>query len=66
MRQVRGNGKGGGAGGFFNVGKSKARMFLPSAIKERFSSVAGAQEAKDDLMELVDFLSEIYFYAFLA
>ena len=37
---------GGGGGNIFTMGKSKAKMFLPSTIKEKFSSVAGAQEAK--------------------
>ncbi|HSW75997.1 MAG TPA: ATP-dependent zinc metalloprotease FtsH [Candidatus Saccharimonadales bacterium] len=59
MRQMRGGGKNGtGAGGIFNIGKSKAKMFLPSAIKERFSSVAGAHEAKEDLKDIVDFLRD--------
>lgn len=46
----------GGGGNIFNMGKSRARMFLPSEIKERFSSVAGAAEAKEDLVEVIDFL----------
>ena len=60
MRQMRNlkNGGGGGAGGIFNIGKSKAKMFLPSMIKERFSSVAGAHEAKEELMDLIDFLKD--------
>ncbi|MEI7669789.1 MAG: AAA family ATPase, partial [Pseudomonadota bacterium] len=59
MRQMRNGGKnGGGAGGIFNIGKSKAKMFLPSSIKERFSSVAGAHEAKEDLKDIVDFLKD--------
>lgn len=58
LRQ-RGNGaNGGGAGGIFSMGKSRAKMFLPSAIKEKFSSVAGADEAKEDLKDLVDFLKD--------
>jgi cell division protease FtsH len=57
--QNRGNAdKNSGAGGMgiFGIGKSRAKMFLPSSIKENFDSVAGAQEAKEDLQELVDFL----------
>ena len=58
-RQMRNGGKnGGGAGGIFNIGKSRAKMFLPSTIKERFSSVAGAHEAKEDLKDIVDFLKD--------
>jgi len=48
--------RGNGGGGIFGIGKSRAKMFLPSMIKEKFTSVAGAQEAKEDLQDLVDFL----------
>ena len=47
---------GGGPGNIFNMGKSKARMYFPSAIKENFDSVAGAEEAKEELKDVVDFL----------
>ncbi len=58
-RQMRnGNGRNGGGGGIFNIGKSRAKMFLPATIKERFSSVAGAHEAKEDLKDIVDFLKD--------
>ncbi len=50
-----GNG-GGGAGNIFSVGKSRAKMFMPSTIKENFNSVAGANEAKEELKDLVDYL----------
>lgn len=56
MRQAKN--LGGGGGNLFSMGKSRARMYLPSEIKERFSSVAGAIEAKEDLVEVVDFLRE--------
>jgi len=57
-RQARniGNGNGGGAGNIFSMGKSRAKMFMPSAIKETFNSVAGANEAKEELKDVVDFL----------
>ncbi|MBI2344926.1 ATP-dependent zinc metalloprotease FtsH [Candidatus Dependentiae bacterium] len=59
MRQMKNGMKGGGgSGGLFNIGKSRAKMFLPSMIKERFSSVAGAHEAKEDLQDVVDFLKD--------
>ncbi len=59
IRQMKSGMKGGGgAGGLFNIGKSKAKMFLPSMIKERFSSVAGAHEAKEDLQDIVEFLKD--------
>lgn len=58
IRQARGGGQGGGQGGnnIFNMGKSKAKMFMPSTIKETFDSVAGNQEAKEELQDIVDFL----------
>lgn len=46
----------GGGGNIFNLGKSRARMFMPSTIKENFDSVAGAAEAKEELEDVVDFL----------
>lgn len=46
----------GGAGKIFNVGKSKARKYEDSTDRVTFSGVAGVQEAKDDLQEVVDFL----------
>ncbi len=50
------NGSGGGAGGIFSMGKSRAKLFMPSTIKDNFNSVAGAQEAKEELYDVVDFL----------
>jgi len=50
------NGSGGGAGNLFSMGKSRAKMFMPSTIKETFASVAGAAEAKEELRDVVDFL----------
>lgn len=48
--------QGGGGSKIFNVGKSKARLFSPNTIKIKFKDVAGVQEAKDDLRDIVDFL----------
>lgn len=45
-----------GGNNLFSMGKSKAKMFMPSTIKEKFSSVAGAAEAKEELQDVVDFL----------
>ena len=50
------SGGGGGAGNIFSMGKSRAKMFMPSSIKESFNSVAGAAEAKEELKDVVDFL----------
>lgn len=55
FRQARGS-SGNGGSNIFSMGKSKAKMFLPSTIKETFDSVAGAGEAKDELRDVVDFL----------
>jgi cell division protease FtsH len=52
----RNAGANGGGGNVFTMGKSGARMFLPSTIKENFNSVAGADEAKEELADVIDFL----------
>lgn len=57
IRQTRGSG-GGQGGNVFMMGKSKARMYVPSAIKDTFASVAGAQEAKEELQDMVEFLKD--------
>ncbi|HBL98609.1 TPA: hypothetical protein DDZ86_03130 [Candidatus Dependentiae bacterium] len=54
VRQSRGGG--GGGSNVFSMGKSKARMFLPSQVKVKFDDVAGATEAKEELQDVVDFL----------
>jgi len=54
--RARSAANGGGAGNIFTMGKSGARMFLPSSIKENFNSVAGADEAKEELADVIDFL----------
>ena len=53
MRQSSGGGK-----NPMSFGKSKARMISPDEIKTRFSDVAGADEAKQEVGEVVDFLRE--------
>ncbi|MBP6870193.1 ATP-dependent zinc metalloprotease FtsH [Candidatus Babeliales bacterium] len=52
----QGKNNGGQGGGLFNMGKSRAKIFMPNTIKEKFSSVAGAHEAKEELFDIVDFL----------
>lgn len=47
---------GGGLGGVMNIGRSKARIYAESDTKTRFADVAGADEAKDELIEIVEFL----------
>lgn len=42
--------------GVFSVGKSKAKLLNPSQTKVTFKDVAGIEEARDDLAEIVDYL----------
>ncbi|MCR4579132.1 MAG: ATP-dependent metallopeptidase FtsH/Yme1/Tma family protein, partial [Treponema sp.] len=53
-----GGGSGGGMGSIFNVGSSRAKVVEEGKIKTRFSDVAGVDEAKEELVEVVDFLKE--------
>ena len=54
MRQMQGGGK----GGAFSFGKSKARMLDENANAVTFADVAGCDEAKEEVNELVDFLRD--------
>jgi cell division protease FtsH len=57
MRQMQGGGVG-GKGGPMAFGKSKAKMLSEDQVKVTFADVAGVDEAKEDVKELVDFLRE--------
>ncbi len=57
MRQMQG-GAGGGKGGPMAFGKSKARLLSEDQIKTTFADVAGVDEAKEDVQELVEFLRD--------
>ena len=57
MRQMQGGG-GGGRGGPMTFGKSKARLLSEDQIKTTFADVAGCDEAKEDVKEIVDFLRD--------
>ncbi len=54
MRQMQG----GGRGGAFSFGKSRARMLDESNNNVTFADVAGCDEAKEEVQELVDFLRD--------
>lgn len=56
MRQMQGGGPGGR--GAMSFGKSKARMLEEDQIKVNFSDVAGCDEAKEEVAEMVDFLKD--------
>ena len=55
MRQMQGGGSGRGA---LSFGKSRARMLGEDQVKVTFSDVAGVDEAKEEVSELVDFLRD--------
>ena len=59
VRMIRGSkdGKGGGFNLLGGFGKSGAKMYNVSEVTKRFSDVAGQDEAKDQLIEMVDFLN---------
>ncbi|AWK50065.1 cell division protein FtsH [Clostridium beijerinckii] len=48
---------GGGGGGVMGIGKNNAKIYVESDIKVTFDDVAGQEEAKDSLKEVIDFLN---------
>ena len=56
FRGMNKNMGGGGPGGVFNVGKSTGKLAEKDSIKVTFKDVAGLYGAKDEVMEIVDFL----------
>jgi cell division protease FtsH len=63
VRQMKGGGAGGMGGGMFGMGKSKAKLFAKGKQNVKFSDVAGVDEAKIELEEVVDFLKNPDKYA---
>lgn len=64
MRKRKKNGNNGGSDDFgifgnpFSFGKSKARAMMPNELNVKFSDIAGIDEAKEDVVEIVDFLKD--------
>ena len=56
LRQQTGGG--GGRGGAFSFGRSRARLLGEDQVKVTFADVAGVEEAKEEVKELVDFLRD--------
>ncbi len=54
---------GNGGGNFLQFGKSGAKVYAENSVKTTFADVAGQDEAKDQLMEIVDFLHHPRKYA---
>ncbi len=52
----------GGLGGLMQIGKSRARIYVEKETKVTFADVAGVDEAKEELVEIVNFLKEPAIY----
>ncbi len=57
MRRMGGGSGAGGSGGIMGVGKSNAKMYVEKSTGVDFTDVAGQDEAKESLQEMVDFLN---------
>lgn len=52
----RTQGQGGANSSLFNIGKSRAKVIMPTQVKTSFADVAGAHDAKQELSDIVEFL----------
>src|SRR5215472_2409062 len=59
----RATGQGGLGGGFLSIGKSKAKVYVETDTKVTFEDVAGVDEAKEELKEVVAFLKDMKEYS---
>jgi len=63
LRRTLGGGMGGGlGGGLMSVGKSKAKIYAEKGVKVSFADVAGVDEAKEELTEIIGFLRDPKLY----
>jgi len=58
FRRMQGGGPGGGTKGLFSFGKSRAKLLTEGMTQVTFANVAGADEAKVELQEIIEFLKE--------
>jgi len=58
MFVIRRVGEGGGLGGLMAIGKSRAKIYVEKETKVTFADVAGVDEAKEELVEIVNFLKD--------
>ena len=58
MYMIRKMGAGGLGGGMMAIGKSRAKIYVDTDTKVTFADVAGVDEAKDELIEIVNFLKD--------
>ncbi len=58
MRQMSGGGAGGGPGRAFSFGKSRAKVYIEEKPKVTFGDVAGIDEVKEEVKEIIEYLKD--------
>ena len=58
LKRLGSKGGFGGGGGLMSIGNSKAKIYVETDIKTRFDDVAGVDEAKEEIVEIVNFLKD--------